>query len=141
MDLTSLLHHSISMHEAEEIMTCSDFDQELAQRRFFTRLKHYINRNAFCHHYVERAYKYRLVKALVFETPHKHLCCLPVFEKRRVCYPLSCQESLFAGFPFWWMRAFRIYLLQQVHFIARGCFWEWKRSLSHLKLIMSFQSS
>ncbi|KAH0741826.1 hypothetical protein KY290_034869 [Solanum tuberosum] len=89
----------MTCRKLKKVMTCNDFDPKLASKLVFEALFYkaeapYRQRsiaaeegNALYHRYVERAYKYRPIKALEFETPHQQ-CVIYLDLKRDECASL-----------------------------------------------------
>ncbi|KAK4728828.1 hypothetical protein R3W88_021816 [Solanum pinnatisectum] len=89
----------MTCRKLKKVMTCNDFDPKVASKLVFEALFYkaeapYRQRsiaaeagNALYHRYVERAYKYRPIKALEFETPHQQ-CVIYLDLKRDECASL-----------------------------------------------------
>ena len=139
----------------KKIMSFNDFGTELASKLVLEDLFYKaealyqhcaiaaIVENAIYHCYVERAYKYRPVKVLQFETPHQQ-CVIFLDSKRDECAILFPSGKAFSQGFIWLNESFSCHpiamWMNKVNTIAWGCSLECKRrTLSQLQLITSLQ--
>lgn len=95
----------MTFRKLKEVIKCNDFDEELASKHVFKALFYkaespYKQRSIAAqaenaNRYVERAYNYKTIKALAFETPHQH-CVIYLELKRDECASLFPASQIYS---------------------------------------------
>lgn len=91
-----ILFPCMTCRKLKKDLTCSDFDTEITSKIVLNALffkaevpfqQHLLmaeDANSSYHHYMERAYQYRPVKVIEFDSPHQH-CIVYLDLKREEC--------------------------------------------------------